>query len=284
MLQTSYFLYTNGDKAFVLQTAAEQKARDSQKAADDALRQRDEMRKRIGPRNEDYDLAKAEIEKEQKSVDDEITALLAQSNEAINKIQAAGAMASDNKVQAAGASNPELDDAKLKVQQISSSYLTEPNKSYISSMERLKNLLKAMVTLDLEMSRNYAALKKNLEATQSVNQSLPWRSEARVRRRQERTRRRAQKARGGTRRAADQGRSVSDRRIIFAAGDRNRRTPTPSSARTEEDNAKKLRLAQDTLREYRDQLERKETVLDSPDGRLTYVDHYRNEVRTNLDA
>jgi hypothetical protein len=50
----------------------------------------------------------------------------------------------------------------------------------------------------------------------------------------------------------------------------------------EEDYTKRLNLAQQTIREIREQLERREGTLDKPDGYVTYVDHRRGEVRTNL--
>src|SRR5262249_41493518 len=50
----------------------------------------------------------------------------------------------------------------------------------------------------------------------------------------------------------------------------------------DEDSTKKLQLAQNTIRELREQIERKENVLDIPDGRVTYADYSRGEVRTNL--
>ena len=50
----------------------------------------------------------------------------------------------------------------------------------------------------------------------------------------------------------------------------------------EEDYTKRLNLAQQTIREIRDRLEREEGTLDKPDGYVTYVDHRRGEVRTNL--
>jgi len=156
---SSYFLYSNYSRTFEQLTAAEAKAQTAQSAASTALLQYDDFRKRIGPRTEEYDAAKAEIQAEQKKVDDEIAGLVAQANEAIAKIQAAGG------------TGPEVEDAKAKVQQISNAYLTEPNKTYIASMSRLKDLLRTLVALDLEISRDYSSLKRNLELTNTVNQS-----------------------------------------------------------------------------------------------------------------
>ena len=132
---TSYFLYSNYSRTFEQLTAANEKASASQKAASDALLQYDELRKRIGSRAEEFDAVKAEIVAEEKKVTDDVNTLVGQANEAITKLQAAGA------------SGPELDDARNKVQQIASAYLTEPNKNYMSSLSRLKDLLKTLVML-----------------------------------------------------------------------------------------------------------------------------------------
>ncbi len=264
---TSYFLYSNYSQATVQLEAAAKKAQDSQTAANLALTQYEEMRKRIGSRADDFDPAKAEIVAEQKKIDDDITALLAQANEAISKIQAAGA------------STPELDDTKLKVQQISSAYLTEPNKNYISSLARLKDLLKAMSMVDLEVTRDYAALKKNLESTNTINQSgldVATKGLNDAKKDLEDEHKKHEAERGELLTKVDQYQTDISKQATEIA------TLNTTIRQKDEDYGKKLRLAQDTLREYRDQLERKETVLDSPDGRLTYVDYGRFEVRTSL--
>jgi hypothetical protein len=264
---TAYFLYSNYSQTFEKLTAAEQKAQTSQQAANLALTQYDEMRKRIGSRAEEFEPAKAEIAAEQKKIDDDITALLAQANDALTRIQAAGA------------STPELDDAKVKVQQISSAYLTEPNKNYISSLSRLKDLLKAMTMLDLELSRNYSGIKKNLDSANSVNQSkleVQTKGFNDTKKDLEDEHKKHEQERSELLTKVDQYQTDISRQATEIA------TLNTKLRQTEEDYGKKLRQANDTLREFRDQLERKETVLDSPDGRLVFVDYHRNEVRTNL--
>ena len=131
------------------------------------------------------------------------------------------------------------------------------------------------------LARTTSTLKRNLESANTVNQQQargrrPRRfDDAKTDLEDEHN-----KHEPGARRPARQGRPVPDR-------DRTSRRPrsppsTPSSARSRRTSPRSSRLAQDTLRELRDQLERKETVLDQPDGRVTYVDYSRGEVRTNL--
>ena len=68
---TAYFLYSAYAKADAQLAAETQKANTSQQAANLALTQYDELRKRIGPRGEDFEQAKTEMKTEQKKVDDE---------------------------------------------------------------------------------------------------------------------------------------------------------------------------------------------------------------------
>ncbi len=136
---TAYFLYSSYSQTYEKLVQAEQNVQAKTKAADEALRQSEELLKRIGSRAEGFEAATAEIKAKEKEVDDEIGGLIAQTNESITKLQAAGA------------TGPEIEDAKTKVQQISAAYLSEPNKNYISSMSRLKDLLRTLVMLDLEI-------------------------------------------------------------------------------------------------------------------------------------
>ena len=133
--------------------------------------------------------------------------------------------------------------------------------------------------LDLELSRNYAGLKKNLESTNGVNQNalaVATKSFNDAKKDLDDEHKRHESDRSELVAKVDQYQTEISRQATEIA------SLNTKLRQTEEDSSKKLRLAQDTLREYRDQLERKETVLDSPDGRLTYVDYFRNEVRTSL--
>src|SRR4051794_39026700 len=123
---TSYFLYSSYAQADAQKLAEQEKTRTAQKAASDALNQYDELRKQVGSRAEEFEAVKAEIKAEQKKIDDEIGGLVQALNDSVAKTQAAGA------------TGPELQDAKDKLNQISSAYLTEPNKNYISQLARLK--------------------------------------------------------------------------------------------------------------------------------------------------
>jgi hypothetical protein len=157
--------------------------------------------------------------------------------------------------------------------------LTEPNKNYISSLSRLKDLLKTLVMLDLEISRDYSSLKKSLESTNTVNQNkldvaTKGLSDAKTDLQQEHEKH--GQARDELLAKVDQYQTEISRQATEIA------SLNTKYRQLEEDSTKKLRLAQDTLRQYRDKSERTETVLESPDGYVTFVDHGTAEVRTNL--
>jgi hypothetical protein len=156
---TSYFLYSAYNRTATQLTAAKETIRTKETAADTAQRQYEEMVKQIGSRAQDFEAVKAEIKAEQNKIDAEIGGLAQAFNDSIAKAQAAGA------------TGPELQDAKDELQQISTAYLTEPNKNYISSLNRLKDQLKYVALIDQEISRNNTTLKRGLESANSVNQA-----------------------------------------------------------------------------------------------------------------
>jgi hypothetical protein len=264
---STYFSYTAYSAADAKLTAAEGKASTAGKAASDALNQFDGLRKEIGARAEDPDAIKTEIKNEYKKIDDEINTLAAQVNDVVTKAQAAGAQ------------GPELEDAKAKVQQISAAYRSEPNKTYISALARMTDLLKNLAMLNTQVSLNYVDVKRNLEGANGVNaQKLAVESKAFSDSKKDLN--------------EEHTKHESERQTILARIDQyqseNQKMQaeianlTAKIRKSEEDYTKNLALAQQTIREYRDRLERTETVLERPDGQITFVDYGRGEVHSNL--
>jgi hypothetical protein len=153
---TSYFLYANLATAQA-RLAVEQDGRSvARRAADVALNQYDDMRMRIGTKAKEYDAAKEEIVAHLKEADERIENL-------INMINAAVEKAEQN-----GARGQELEDIKVKVQTVLESYRREPNKTYISSVDKLAEAMESLAILTTQLSLNYAAAKKSLEQARSV--------------------------------------------------------------------------------------------------------------------
>jgi len=264
---TSYFLYSNYTQTDAQRLAAEEKERTARKAADEALSRYEDMRKQIGSRSEEYETVKSEIKKEQDKIDEEIRGLVTTLNDSIAKTQAAGA------------TGPELQDAKDKLQQISNAYLTEPNKNYISSMNRLKDLLKDVAVIDQEISRNYTTLKRSLESANGVNQSKLDVVDT-------------ERKKAHDDLDAEHKKHIEERETLVTKLDtlqtENSKQATELASLSsklreiQEESTKKLALSNQIIRELRDFKDAKETVLGKPAGVLTYVDYGRGEVRTNL--
>ena len=226
------------------------------------------MRKQIGTRADaEFEAVKSEIAAQTKKVSDEIASLTAQVNEAVGKAQEAGA------------TSTELESAKATVQQLASSYLGEPNKTFISSLDRLKDLLRNQAMLTTALATNYIGAKRGLESANSVNQSkldvaTGAANENKADLEAEHTKHAQERDTLLTK--VDQYQTELANQVTEIA---NLQTKIRQQ---EEDYTKRLNLAQQTIREIRERLEREEGTLDKPDGYVTYVDHRRGEVRTNL--
>jgi len=265
---TSYFLYSSYSSTDARLTAETKKASDADKAARDALNQYEELRKQIGTRaDQEFETVKSEIAAQTKKVNDEIAGLTAQVNDAVAKAQAAGA------------TSTELETAKSTLQQLSNSYLSEPNKTFISSLDRLKDLLREQAMLTTALTTNYIDVKRGLEAANGVNQSkLDVASNAA-------SENKADLESEHTKHAQERDtllKKVDEYQTELAKQVTDIANLQTKMRQQEEDYSKRLALAQQTIREIREQLERKAGTLDKPDGYVTYVDHRRGEIHTNL--
>ena len=148
LLVTSYFLYSNGASEAARREQADEAANVKSKAASEALTRVDEMRNKIGVKASEHDPAKEEIAAHFKSVDARLDKL----NEDVG--------AAIQKAQANGAQGPELEEAKQNVARLIASLRSEPNKSYISALDRMSELMHNLAILTTELSTNYLGLRQ----------------------------------------------------------------------------------------------------------------------------
>jgi len=260
----SYRAYTESDAKLV---KAESDVSNAKKAQSELLTSYEGLRKEIGAKNEGFPEVQAEIKAQAKKLDEELNKMVAAVNDSVTKAQGAGAQ------------GPELEDAKTKVQTVVASYRSEPNKTFLSALDRMAELLQNLSMLQTQVALNYVDVKRNLESTNSVNaQKLDV----------------VAKAEAGAKQdlEAEQKKHVEERQTILTKIDQytteNAKLQTEVAnlnariRKTEEDYTKSLSLSQQVVREQRDRLERKETVLDRPDGRVTFVDYSRKEIHANL--
>jgi len=264
---STYFSYTAYSEADAKQQAAEAKAATANKASLDAIATAEALRKDIGVTEEDPELVKTKIKNEYKKIDDELKSMTDQVNAMVGKAQAAGAQ------------GPELEDAKAKTQQIAAAYRNEPNKTYISALGRMTDLLKNLSMLTTQLSLNYVDVKRNLESANGVNAQVVKVAEDAY-------------SASKTDLASEHENHAKERQTILAKIDQfqteNARLNTEIQAlnakirKQEDDSSKALATAQKMVRDLRERVELKETVLDRPDGKITFVDYRRGEIHTNV--
>jgi hypothetical protein len=265
---TSYFLFSAYSKSEAQFEAAQEKLRTAQKAQNDAVNQYDDFRKIAGVRAEEADPAKAEVAAYFKKTDERIGNLATSVSAAIKQAQDAGATAA------------ELEDAKAKVQTIVTSYRNEPNKNFISTQDRLVELLENLTLLSTQLSANYVGIRRGLEssntnAKQQIDVQAKAASDNKADLEAEHNKHDSERQSLLTK--VDQLQTDNDKKATELA------SLTTSLRQLKEESDRKLETANTIIREYRDQAEKQENVLDSPDGYVTYVDLDRREVHVSVN-
>jgi hypothetical protein len=265
---TCYFLYSAYTAADAQRVAAVEEASNKAKSASIMLNQYDDVRGRVGTKATEYDQAKEEIGAHFKKVDQRLDGMINAVNTAVSKAQAEGAQGT------------ELEETKQRIQQIAASIRSEPNKTYISSLDRVAELMENLSMLSTELSLNYVGLRKSLESATSVAKTqVDVQTKA------------AEK--GAADVLAEQKRHEDERGILVtkvgelqAANDKQATeiaNLTSKNRQQEEDFGRQRETLTTIIREQRDRLEKKELILDRPDGYVTYVDYERHEVLVDLN-
>jgi hypothetical protein len=266
---TSYFLYSAYSKSEALAESEKDKASKANTAASTAINQYNEFRQLAGARAEEFDPAKAEVAAFFKKTGDRINNLAAQTAAAIQKAKQSGADSKD------------LDDALARVQTLVSSYQSEPNnnRNFMSTLDRLSELMENVTVLNNEMASNYHGLRKSLESSTSVaKKQIDVEAKA------------ASDSKADL--EAEHNKHEAERTGLLSKVDQlqtanNDVQSKLANAETQlkqqgEDAARKQELAQSIIREYRDRLDKTDVMLDKPGGYISYVDLDRREVHVNI--
>jgi hypothetical protein len=265
---TSYFLYSSYSRAEAMAESERDKATKAQRAASDALSRFDDFRKLAGARADEYDPAKVEVETFFKKNVERVNGLVAATTAAIQKAQQAGA------------EGKELEDARARVQTIINSYQSEPNKNFMSTLDRLTELLENLSLLSTDMSANYVGLRKNLESTNAVAKGqIDVQTKAFTDSKADLE---------AEHNKHEQSRQELLTKVDQLTTDNDKKTTQIANLETQlkqvrDDFEAKFKLANSIMREQRDQLDKNVNVLDKPDGYITFVDLDRREVQVNVN-
>jgi hypothetical protein len=267
LVVTSYFLYSNYSSAEARLASAEEKTAASEKSSRLASQEFQDLRIKVGTTATDPEPVKEEIAGQFKKLEERLTNM------------AAKALAEVQKAQASGAQGPELEEAKQNVQKTIDSLRSEPNKSFISTLDRMAELMENVSLLSTELALSYVNVRHNLESSTSVNKQLvDVQTKAATDARNDvlAEQKKHEEERGTLLTKVDQYQTDSDKKQTQI---------TNLEARLKQ-NEEDFNRSRDTLRtiliEQRDRLERKEVILDRPDGYVTYVDYETAEVHVSL--
>jgi hypothetical protein len=265
---TSYFLYSNGSVAEARLAKATDDKNASDKVNTGLLSTNEDLRTRIGVRTAEVDGVKSEIEAHYKNVYAKLDKL---GNDVRTITQ---------KVQQAGAQPQEVQDLQAKVDSAIASFKAENNRTYISSLDRMTELVESLSLLTTEMGVNHVELRHALEsATNVAKQQVDVQAQAADATRKDLI--------------EEQNTHVKERqglltRVETLTKDNDTKTTQIANLNAQisqlKDDYDKEKVTLTTIiRELRDKAERVETILDHPDGYITYVDYEAREVQLNIN-
>jgi len=263
----SYFLYSAYSSADAQLQSTKDALTTAKKAQSDALNQYQDMRNKIGTKNEEFEAAKEEIATHTKKINDRFDGITAATNAAISKAQGGGA-------------GQDYQDIRDKIQQLIQSYRSDSSKTYSSSLDRLTELMENLALLSTQLSVNYIELRRQLEAATTVGKAQTdvqtkaaeaSRSELDAEHKKHEEERQILVTK------------VGDQQTLIDQKTTENANLTESIKRLQGDYAREKDLLTSRIRELRDQVERQETILDHPDGYITYVDYDSGEVQLNIN-
>jgi hypothetical protein len=138
---TSYFLYSAHSVADAKMNMASDELTRGKKAASLALKQYENLRARIGTKAQEFDAAMAEISAHFEEVEKRLSKVTSAVNAAVQTAQQSGAQ------------GPALEDLRLNVQRAIEAYGSEPNKNYISGLDRLTEAMENLALLTTQLSQ-----------------------------------------------------------------------------------------------------------------------------------
>lgn len=269
LLVSVYFLNDNYNKEFAKREEAEKKASSANQTAQAALAQVTSLATQIGyPQITDDEPLKAAIKKDIDKLKTEIQAINGQITAAVAAVQKAGE------------ANPKLDELKNAGQPLVNSFLSDPNFSYVSQLNRLKDILSNQAQTTTALSLNYLDLRNRVEKMDAVNRAASAEIEKErdlYKGKSEQEIKDHEAQRQDLIAKVDQyQKELADRQTQIANLQNQLQTTTDRYTKMVEE----LRLVN---RDLQDDRSKSENILGMPGGRVTYVDYGRGEVRLNIN-
>jgi hypothetical protein len=275
LLVAVYFLNSSYNQEFEKNAAAQKKIGDLNNSLRDVTNQANEYRGFIGyPAIEDYETAKAAMKKDQDALRIEIktieTEIAAAVDEVKKKIEAKGG----------GADAAQFDALKQRAREVVEQFTNNPDQSYKSMLDRLKNLTVNQAKLSTTIASNFIDLRRDLDSANVVNSQQKKVVEdalAAAKTDLDATIRKDEEERATlvktTREQAD---ALAAAEVALT----NTRNDLAGKVETRE---KTIAGLNSSIRDLRARASLREDVLSKPGGRVTYVDYNANLVRVNVN-
>ncbi len=265
---TTYFGFSSASTANEKLAAAEKKVTDSASAANTALTQYQELISRAGyGAITDHASVQAAIKKDEAALGAELDSIVKDLNEAVAKAQAGGE------------ANPKFEELRQAANSIAQQYQSEPNKSYKDSLVRIASLLRNLSTITNNFALNDIDLRRSLTNQNQVNLArLNQTTDALDKKAKdlEEEHRLHESQRQTLNEAVDLAQTKMAQQSTEIA---NLQSKYDTTVEAKDKTIKQARSIASQLQQEKD---KKDNVLDRPDGRITYVDLGRNEIRVNL--
>jgi len=271
LLVSVYFLNSNYNQEFERRAAADKKAADQGTALRKATEEANEYRKALGYEPlEDFEAAKAQMKKD----NDQLKA-------DIQKISGdVTAMVKDFQKKAEAKDAAQFNPLIQRTNELTEAFLNNPDQSSKASLIRLKDLMSNLSGTTAALTLNYADLRKALEQANEVNSkamAVVASNAAAANAERDQTIAKGEEARqelvADSRKKADE---------IAALDSKITNITNELTARIEAKSKTNNELNQ-VLRDIKDQLAQKETVMGKPGGRVTFVDYGSGTVRVNVN-
>lgn len=265
---TTYFGFSNYSEADQKLTDAQNKLAQEKKTADGAVRDYNELKRDYGyEKIEDFAAVKDAMKKDAAKLQEQLTALNTKVGEAIAQYKQAGG------------NQQKVDELLQAFGQVVGQVTSEPNRTAQSTISRVTELLENLSLLTTELTLDNESLRRDLLSANTTNEKkLDVQTTA------------AQKS--AEDREAEAKKHEQERQNIMTKHDQlataNNSQATEINklkqqiTQMQEDHGKKEADLLSQVKYYREQTEKKEVVLDKADGRVTFVDYARGEVRTNI--
>jgi hypothetical protein len=265
---STYFGYSYYAEADAKLTDATGKMQKQQSELDKAVREMDEQRKQLGyEKTTDYAEVQNALKKDAQKLNEQLSAMANKVKESIDKYKQDGG------------NSDKVTDLNNQLDQLVSQITNEPNRTSASTISRETELLDNLAQLTTELSLDNEALRKQLTTVNGVNAGQVGEAMAAARKA-------AEEREGEAKKHEQERASIMQKHDLLATQNNEQATQISKLkqqiAQMDEDHRKKEETLTMQVRDWRERAEKNEVVLDKADGRITFVDYTRNEVRTNI--